>query len=663
MTKIWCTLQRFVISVLVVFVLVQIIFVHLSSSNIFSSLTPPSSDEVNNAWEKDQKIYFPEKSVAWAIPCGGRTIRTKQLSDILNNLVSSGARTENIYIFEDDGGRVDRLPNADVRRIAEIFQVNFVTSGIQRHEHESSHNFGTYLARHYHFMLDYIFINDDGLYEHDVSSMEGRKKIYEFIVILEDDLKLATDTVKFFHEFSRVMRTDETLYCVCAHQDNAFHAITSDTDAPCDGDLNFDFRRGNHFMAPGWMTSANVYKNIVRPKWLDANGNYMYSKQLGLKNGHWDRFWDTLIGENECIFPRIPRVFHMPGQGFTVAANGQAELYSNIKLSTLLPSESYGDIKRMSYPGYEKVIKMFIKSSKRLRSYDAIMLYRNTKITLIVDAKHDQDPEWNNVMVNYFGLIGIGGYGGNSKYAKLRGVHHGSVFLNWCTNNVLLVASYSPYNELVLSIPTIPPMTMIQSLGCYEDGNERDLPHFLGKKTLEGCVDSCGALGFKFAALQDKYECWCGKKYGRYKKKPFQMCKKNCGKPDLACGGPYLNAIYSATDFSIFNGANTMHFPEPPRHTHYYIANKGKSCDDTCISYGLVCDVHLFPLIHSNCPLLKYFFKCDACRETNDITSRIASPGYENLPKNQICTLGRGKDLRCDTIHPKRDFQRLCVCT
>jgi hypothetical protein len=34
-------------------------------------------------------------------------------------------------------------------------------------------------------------------------------------------------------------------------------------------------------------------------------------------------------------------------------------------------------------------------------------------------------------MVGHFGLIGVGGYGGNPMYAKLRGVHKGSVFVRY----------------------------------------------------------------------------------------------------------------------------------------------------------------------------------------------------------------------------------------
>lgn len=89
----------------------------------------------------------------------------------------------------------------------------------------------------------------------------------------------------------------------------------------------FDFRRGNHFMAPGWMTSKKIYTDVIRPTWLDDQGNYKYIQRFKLKNGHWDRFWDARIGSRECIFPEIPRILHLPGAGFTVRKQVQKTVF------------------------------------------------------------------------------------------------------------------------------------------------------------------------------------------------------------------------------------------------------------------------------------------------------------------------------------------------
>jgi len=129
-------------------------------------------------------------------------------------------------------------------------------------------------------------------------------------------------------------------------------------------------------MAPGWMISRQNYLDMVRPNWLDAAGNMLFGSRF-VPNGHWyavlhlpprqsssgsfscieprtqsnrtvsinlcrDRFFDSQIRSKECIYPEIPRIAHQGGGGFTVSKKGQMELYSNIRLSRLADTASYG---------------------------------------------------------------------------------------------------------------------------------------------------------------------------------------------------------------------------------------------------------------------------------------------------------------------------------
>lgn len=156
-------------------------------------------------------------------------------------------------------------------------------------------------------MLDYLLVGPaaagaigDDLTAKGVEGSGGPP--FQFAVLIEDDLVLAPDFVKYFAAMSRVMMVDPTVYCVSAHQDNAFPATCGvektfpepaaegavPTGAPPALEpLNFDFRRGNHFMAPGWMTSAEIYRTVVRDHWLDSKGQYAFASQLHLRNGHW----------------------------------------------------------------------------------------------------------------------------------------------------------------------------------------------------------------------------------------------------------------------------------------------------------------------------------------------------------------------------------------
>jgi hypothetical protein len=49
---------------------------------------------------------------------------------------------------------------------------------------------------------------------------------------------------------------------------------------------------------------------VNSPNFLDEAGEYHAKDRIGLKNGHWDRFFDSQIRLKECIFPEVPRITH-----------------------------------------------------------------------------------------------------------------------------------------------------------------------------------------------------------------------------------------------------------------------------------------------------------------------------------------------------------------
>ena len=225
--------------------------------------------------------FDPQRGVAFAIAVGGRTERSGQLGDILSVLLEGGALASSIFVFEDVLSRVNGVASAAVAAVASSKGVSVVGSRVDRSRGEDANNFGIGLARHYHFFLDYLL--SDAATPNVIARLPPPSPPFDFVVVIEDDLALSPDFVKYFFSMSRVMQADPTLYCAAAHQDNAFLGIHRDdafdpsthraTSLSSD---QFDFRRGNHFMAPGWMTSRTIYTQIVRPKWLDAALEYSH---------------------------------------------------------------------------------------------------------------------------------------------------------------------------------------------------------------------------------------------------------------------------------------------------------------------------------------------------------------------------------------------------
>lgn len=172
------------------------------------------------------RLFLPFQ-VAFAIPVGGRTERSVQLGDILRTLIEGGAPPTTIFIMEDIEGRPGKVNNPKVAAVAQQYGVRVFNSHVSRADMPETHlNFGIHLARHYKFMLDFLLVSPSEAGATGVEASWKRNPSgtpFEFLCIIEDDLVLAKDFVKYFYAMSRVMKVDETLYCVSAHQDNAFY--------------------------------------------------------------------------------------------------------------------------------------------------------------------------------------------------------------------------------------------------------------------------------------------------------------------------------------------------------------------------------------------------------------------------------------------------------
>ena len=661
-----------------------------ADTNRLTTASTPAASQLNDPINS----YDPQQHVAIAIPVGGRTERSQMLDQMLEVLIEGGALPENIFVFEDVLSRWNQQLSEPVAKVAKARGVSVVASRVDRSKGEDANNFGIGLARHYHFFLDYLLADSSTA---NVVQLAPRGP-YDFAVVIEDDLALSPDLVKFFFSMSRVMQADDTLYCAAAHQDNAFLGIHRDdsfdsavhrqTSLSSD---QFDFRRGNHFMAPGWMTSRRIYTQVVRPKWMDAALEYSHKGELHLRNGHWDRFFDSMIGERDCVFPELPRITHQGADGFTVSKRGQMELYSNLRLAQLPVTVNYGDLSRLTKAGYIAETEQFIRSAKRLNVLEEIRDFRHAKLVYVLPASDDKDDQWNAPFNHFFGLIGVGGYGGYEGYVKVRGIFRGAVFVRWLTNLVLLVGEYSPYMAVVKQMERVEDGLEIRRVGCYKDAWERDLPyqvlHYTSQtNTPRRCLASCNALGFRYAGLQ-KAECWCGNSYGsKGAADDDSACSMECTavargllsnlltsaekkaaadkQEPKQCGSGFMNTVYE-----------NVHPETKDRHTKalvapagvkYLKAEAGESCDDACArvggEYGR-CDERYFPLIHRSCAALQSVFgsaECAACVDEEDPERGFATPALWMCTVRK-CLMSRGRYNRCNW-QPPSGLIRACTC-
>ena len=433
-----------------------------------------------------------------------------------------------------------------------------------------------------------------------------------------------------------------------------------------------------------------------------------------------DRFFDSLIGSRDCIFPEVPRIIHQGADGFTVSKKGQMELYSNLRLSALSPKVSYGPLVRMTKEGWRQAQVQFILGARTLSVLEESVRYRNAALVYVPPARDDRDSEWNAVLGEYFGLIGVGGYGGYVGYVKVRGISNGAVMVRWMTNRILLIGAYSPLAGLVS--PPSPPWNPLnealplQFEGCFPASAFRDGVRHYTRATVSPstCVLSCIHLGFKFGAIISPDRCVCranmlSPDFNRLAPSAASQCTDSClgtaahsalrstlvqGLATVigtkqSCGGPSHASVYRLADPPELAAQSTSdpavpaaaassparpmqlqsldpEFPGlalvPPHDALYVAAGESQSCTDACEASGARCDESLFPLISHSCPSLKRLLQCTRCEEEPDVEKGFATPGRSHtIGSAEMCSYAKGKYIQCESP-PREGFIRGCVC-
>ena len=131
-----------------------------------------------------------------------------------------------------------------------------------------------------------------------------------YVILLEDDLRAASDFFSVFSVGVQLLENDETLWCVSAWNDNAgiagMHGWRPDA-----------LRRTAYFPGLGWLTAKQTWDSVLQPSWPAAPTTGW---------DHWLRAQDSLQGR-ECVFPEIPRVKHVATGGSTNVRGGEAAAF------------------------------------------------------------------------------------------------------------------------------------------------------------------------------------------------------------------------------------------------------------------------------------------------------------------------------------------------
>ncbi|KAM9838317.1 alpha-1,3-mannosyl-glycoprotein 2-beta-N-acetylglucosaminyltransferase b [Aulostomus maculatus] len=176
------------------------------------------------------------------------------------------------------------------------------------------------IARHYRWALNQVF----------------RTFSQSTVVIVEDDLEVAPDFFEYFRALYPILRSDPTLWCVSAWNDNGRDALVD----PGKAELLY---RTDFFPGLGWMLLKEMWEEL-EPKWPSA-------------------FWDDWMRQPEqrkdrsCIRPEISRTITFGRKGVSLGQFFDQYL-RYIKLNTEFVPFTKQDL---SYLLKEKYEERFIK--------------------------------------------------------------------------------------------------------------------------------------------------------------------------------------------------------------------------------------------------------------------------------------------------------------
>jgi hypothetical protein len=150
---------------------------------------------------------------------------------------------------------------------------------------------------------------------------DGFKKS-DFVVLAEEDIEVADDTLEYFTWASGAYRDSSQVLAVCAHVKGASETATES-----------GVSRAPWFSPLVWGTWRDRWEGLLAPDWREPEG------------GGWDGYVRKLNAERsmECVFPHLSRALHF-GESSTLTprtAGGGPNYYHRTALSQCF-SPAYG---------------------------------------------------------------------------------------------------------------------------------------------------------------------------------------------------------------------------------------------------------------------------------------------------------------------------------
>ena len=350
--------------------------------------------------------------------------RAQALDRLLGSVSrAAGANMSRVTVYQDGS---ERAVEVVVRRWDPVVLVRLP----EFHGQPETPILSSRLTWNYRFMLEHAF-----------------RQGHDYVLVLEDDLEIAPDALRFFSWAAKVMAEDKSIFCASGYNDNGFEAGTRDSSRVW---------RGEHFMALGWMVSRDSFVEVATIFDMDQVWDVPFALTMA------GRASAAAAEARECIFPEMPRTKHVGDRSrgwLTTSASAQQSWFDLMALHDSAEGLRFADVAAASVDSSHDVMLDLISSAKILHCLwealidppagaageaGGVMVY-----VFEAGAKHaGQDERWDTV-AEMFGLLGRG----NGWDRLPRGYHRGVVRTRVGKTLVLLMSSLSPY------LPQVPGLT------------------------------------------------------------------------------------------------------------------------------------------------------------------------------------------------------------
>lgn len=183
-----------------------------------------------------------------------------------------------------------------------------------------------FVAQHYKWALDRLFVDEQ----------------YSHVIILEDDMEVASDFLVLFAKTAFLLDEDPSLLCVSSWNDNSRNGLGSNEGL---------LLRSSYFPGLGWMLKRSTYLDELQAGWPLMS--------------HWDNWLRANI-EKDCICPSLPRNRNFGNVGSSMNVAQFTKEIAIVQFYDGKKAVDFGDVSYLLYDNYVSHMKELLNRAQRL---------------------------------------------------------------------------------------------------------------------------------------------------------------------------------------------------------------------------------------------------------------------------------------------------------